>query len=112
MKKLNFYCLLSMLIVGSLSAISAADWSSIAVPANAGSGMTWELQDNVSDDFNYTFNAATTKTNFGSNKWYNFYHNAWDGPGTTYWKYNNVAVNGSDLVITVSKGTETRNNFV
>ncbi len=107
MKKLNFYCLLSMLIVGSLSAISAADWSSIAVPANAGSGMTWELQDNVSDDFNYTFNAATTKTNFGSNKWYNFYHNAWDGPGTTYWKYNNVAVNGSDLVITVSKGTET-----
>ncbi|MBD0401359.1 carbohydrate-binding protein [Flammeovirga sp. EKP202] len=82
---------------------SAQDWSGIAVPANAGSGNTWELQDNVSDDFNYTFNPVNSKTNFGDGKWYNFYHNAWDGPGTTYWKYQNVSVQNGSLFINASR---------
>ncbi|AUS06230.1 carbohydrate-binding protein [Pseudotamlana carrageenivorans] len=81
----------------------AQDWNNVPIAPNPGANHVWQLQDNVSDDFNYSFNAATTKSNFGNNKWYNFYHNAWDGPGTTYWKYNHVAVDGSDLVIHASR---------
>nr|AYA70425.1 beta-agarase [uncultured bacterium] len=79
------------------------DWDNIAIPADAGSGKKWELQSNVSDDFNYTFNATNSKSNFGNGKWYNFNHNKWDGPGTTYWKYNHVSVDGSDLVLKASR---------
>ena len=93
--------------VMALVNLFAYDWDNVAVPANAGSGKMWQLQENVSDDFNYTFNAANSKTNFGSNKWYNFYHNSWDGPGTTYWQYNNVAVNSGNLVISVAKSANT-----
>ena len=82
----------------------AQDWSNILIPANAGVGKKWELQANVSDDFNYTFTEKNTKTNFGTNnKWYNFYHNQWDGPGTTYWKYNHVSVDGKNLVLKASR---------
>ncbi|NME69317.1 carbohydrate-binding protein [Flammeovirga aprica] len=96
---------LLLLILGCLVFFntSAQDWSGIAVPANAGSGNTWQLQDNVSDDFNYTFNPVNAKTNFGDGKWYNFYHNAWDGPGTTYWKYQNVSVKNGSLFINASR---------
>ena len=84
--------------------ISAQDWANIPVPAEAGLGKSWELQDNVSDDFNYNFEGNNSKTNFGTeNKWYNFYHNQWDGPGTTYWKYDHVSVDGSDLVLKASR---------
>ncbi|SHM52701.1 carbohydrate-binding protein [Flavobacterium saccharophilum] len=86
---------------------NAQEWASVPVPANAGSGKSWQLQADVSDDFNYTFNATNQKTNFGSNKWYNFYHNAWDGPGTTYWQYNHVAVDGDNLSIKASRNTST-----
>ncbi|MDO6760878.1 carbohydrate-binding protein [Tamlana sp. 2_MG-2023] len=86
--------------------VAAQDWSGIPVPADAGAGKTWELQENVSDDFNYNFNSSSW-SNFGSNnKWYNFYHNAWDGPGYTYWKNENVTVDGSDLVINVGYTSE------
>jgi len=86
----------------------AQDWSGIAIPANAGAGKTWQLQTNVSDDFNYNFNANTSKVDFGNGKWYNFYHNTWDGPGYTYWKTNNVKVDGSNLVINVGYTSEDR----
>ncbi|WP_067146502.1 carbohydrate-binding protein [Pseudotamlana agarivorans] len=89
----------------SIIQTQAQDWSGIPVPANAGSGKIWELQDNVSDDFNYNFNASSW-SNFGNNKWYNFYHNAWDGPGYTYWKNGNVTVDGNDLVINVGYTSE------
>ncbi|WP_282039878.1 T9SS type A sorting domain-containing protein [Saccharicrinis aurantiacus] len=84
--------------------LNAQDWSNIPIPADAGEGKVWELQDNVSDDFNYTKSfgsgAYANKTNFGSGKWYNFYHNAWDGPGYTYWNNSQVSVDGDNLVIT------------
>ncbi|MBU2950845.1 carbohydrate-binding protein [Tamlana agarivorans] len=103
MTKLNYLTKLLFLFVLSTQ---AQDWSGIPVPANAGSGNIWELQDNVSDDFNYNFNASSW-SNFGdNNKWYNFYHNGWDGPGYTYWKNGNVTVDGSDLVINVGYTTE------
>ncbi|MDO6802879.1 beta-agarase [Wenyingzhuangia sp. 1_MG-2023] len=59
----------------------------------------WIFQTDVSDDFNYTYQPTNSLTTFGQNKWRNFYHAAWDGPGVTYWKYNKVSVDGSDLII-------------
>nr|WP_169605340.1 carbohydrate-binding protein [Microscilla sp. PRE1] len=85
----------------------AQDWSGIPVPASAGQGKTWQLQSAASDDFNYTFNETSQLTNFGSNKWYNFYHNGWDGPGTTYWQYNHVSVSGGNLVLRASRNPST-----
>lgn len=83
------------------------DWAQIPVPANAGEGNVWELQDNVSDDFNYSFESTNSKVNFGDDKWYNFYHNHWDGPGYTYWKHGNVTVEGGNLVIEAGYTSET-----
>ncbi|WP_422359620.1 carbohydrate-binding protein [Reichenbachiella sp.] len=95
-----------ILAICHLGGVRAQDWTNIPVPADAGSGKTWELQANVSDDFNYNFNSSS-HSNFGSgNKWYNFYHNTWDGPGYTYWKHSNVTVDGSDLVINVGYTSE------
>jgi hypothetical protein len=100
--------LLILLFLGVGLTINAQyDWDAIPIPADAGAGKSWVLQSNVSDDFNYTFAASNSKTNFGNNKWYNFYHNSWNGPGTTYWQYNHIAVNGSDLVIKTSRNTST-----
>ncbi|PWJ37957.1 T9SS type A sorting domain-containing protein [Sediminitomix flava] len=95
---------LSVLLGLSATFAIAQDWKDIPVAANAGTGKVWELQTNVSDDFNYTFDASNDKTNFGPNDmWYNFYHNHWDGPGTTYWKYNHVSVEGGDLILKSSR---------
>lgn len=86
--------------------INARDWDTYPIPATAGSGMEWQLQENISDEFNYNFEAATTLTTF-NNRWKNFYHNSWNGPGTTYWQYNHVAVDGSNLLIKSSRNTST-----
>ncbi len=83
------------------------NFADLEVPADAGTGMIWQLQADASDDFNYSFEEANSKTNFGENKWYNFYHNDWDGPGTTYWKYNHVSVDGSDLILRASRWSRT-----
>lgn len=83
--------------------IHAYDWDTIPVPADSENQKEWIIQTNISDDFSYTFVAKNDKSNFGDNKWYNFYHNQWDGPGTTYWKYNHVSVNGNQLEIKTSR---------
>lgn len=80
------------------------DWNNVPVPADAGTGKMWQLQADVSDDFNYTFDKTDALTTFGD-KWTNFYHNGWNGPGTTYWQYNHVSVDGDDLVINASRNT-------
>ncbi len=86
-----------------VSPIITEDIKTLALPEHIAGG-SWEFQEALSDDFNYTFDAATTKANFGPNdKWYNFYHNDWDGPGTTYWKYNHVSVDGNDLILKASR---------
>ncbi len=99
------------IILIALSALSrvayAQDWANIPIPANAGEDKMWQLQENVSDDFSYTFSPVNSKTDFGENgKWYNFYHNHWDGPGTTYWKYNHVRVTEGNLIIKASRWTQ------
>ncbi len=83
--------------------INAQDWSAIPIPANAGVGNEWVLDDEASDDFNYTFNATTSRTTFGPasnpNKWTNFFHNNFQGPGPTNWEENNISVSGGYLRI-------------
>ncbi len=99
MKKTQIYFMMFLISVSTV----AQDWNGIDVPADAGAGMEWELQTDASDDFNYVFNETNQRSNFGNDKWYNFYHNNWDGPGTTYWKYNHVSVDGNDLVLRASR---------
>lgn len=100
--------IVSILIATCLSPlVQAQDWKDVSVPADAGAGNKWELQTTPSDDFNYTFSAVQTKSNFGENKWYNFFHNGWNGPGTTYWQYDHVSVDGDDLVIKSSRNPST-----
>lgn len=78
----------------------------LPLPTNLQDGTVWEFQSDLSDDFNYKFAPSNKKTNFGKGKWYNFYQSKWDGPGTTYWKYNHVSVDGNDLLITSSRWDE------
>ncbi len=79
----------------------------IALPSGLGANLSWEFQATPSDDFNYTFDAVDDRIDFGpNNKWYNFYHGLWDGPGTTYWKYDHVTVDGNDLVLKASRRVE------
>lgn len=100
--KRGFVLILSL----SMFLCHAQDWVGIPVPADPGIGKEWELQENVSDDFNYNFNSTTWSYFGANNKWYNFYHNSWDGPGYTYWENKNVTVDGSDLVINVGYTSE------
>lgn len=84
------------------------EWDNIPVPARIAPGMTWEIQEKPSDDFNYKFDAQENFAHFGEDrKWYNFYHNSWNGPGTTYWQYDHVAVDGDDLVLRASRNRST-----
>lgn len=68
----------------------AQDWAGIPVPANPGEGQSWELQAQ-SDDFNYTHPVAGGGSRF-FDKWTDFYHNAWTGPGLTVWDRDHVIV--------------------
>jgi len=77
--------------------------ATLPLPKQLEDGTTWEFQADVSDDFNYTFAPSNEKTEFGAGKWVNFYHANWDGPGTTYWKYNHVSVDSGELLIKASR---------
>ncbi len=77
--------------------------ATLPLPEHLQNDTEWEFQEELSDDFNYTFQPQNKKTNFGDGKWYNFYQSRWDGPGTTYWKYNHVSVDGNDLIIKASR---------
>lgn len=87
----------------STPAPETTDWKLIPVPAEAGTGKKWEFQTEVSDDFEYTFSPATSKTTFGNGKWTNFYHNSWDDPGLTKWKYENVSVTNGELQLKTTR---------
>ncbi len=81
--------------------IHAQDWKDLPVPVSAGIGMEWELQ-NSSDDFNYVAD-ATSKSEEFSEKWTDFYHNAWTGPGLTIWDRGHSFVNDGNLQIIVNR---------
>ncbi len=103
---------LSVLALSCLPLVTNAqekkEWDNIPVPAKAAPGMVWEYQDAPSDDFNYKFDPTRSRAHFGKDrKWYNFYHNTWNGPGTTYWQHDHVAVDGNDLVLRASRNSNT-----
>ncbi len=79
------------------------DWDAVSIPADAGIGYDWVLDAEASDDFNYNFDATTSRTSFGPasdpDKWINFFHNNFQGPGPTNWEENNVSVSGGYLRI-------------
>ncbi|MGS0524370.1 T9SS type A sorting domain-containing protein [Zobellia nedashkovskayae] len=81
-----------------INTTSAQDWNGIPVPANAGNGMTWQLQDNVSDSFNYVSSDGNRPTAFTS-KWKPSYINGWTGPGATIFNAPQAWTDGSQLGI-------------
>ncbi len=92
------------------------DWDDTPIPTELlAKQANWTLNTEVSDDFNYTFAEKNTKTYFGPNgeqKWYNFYHNTWDGPGATVWRHDHVSVSDGHLKIKVSRQAgEKKNSF-
>lgn len=80
-----------------------SDVQKLPVPAAVAEGQKWAEVTAMSDDFSYDFVAATEKTYFGDNKWYNFYHADWDGPGSTYWKHDHVSVKDGNLAFKASR---------
>jgi len=82
---------------------SGNEWSDFKIPADAGTDKVWQLEEDISDDFEYEFAGKSTLTEFGSGKWTNFYHNAWDGPGTTKWVHENVTVTDGKLSLITSR---------
>ncbi|SNR15503.1 T9SS type A sorting domain-containing protein [Tenacibaculum jejuense] len=83
------------------------DFDNTPLPTRLGNINNWNLIENASDDFNYTFNPTNNNADFGPSgkpaKWNNFYHNSWDGPGATKWQRNHVAVSGGNLNIWASR---------
>ncbi|SNR30933.1 agarase [Lutibacter agarilyticus] len=77
------------------------EWDVYPIPANAGTGKTWELQD-FSDDFNYNAPADNKGTEF-TNNWTDWYHNAWSGPGLTVWNRNHSMVENGTLKLIATR---------
>ncbi|GAA4933932.1 family 16 glycosylhydrolase [Algibacter agarivorans] len=96
----NLYILLFSLFAAS-NAIGQ-DWSGIPVPATLEGSDTWILQTDVSDDFNYSAPAASKGSTF-MNKWDDWYHNGWNGPGSTQWSRTHSSVDGGELKLTASR---------
>ncbi|WP_299549468.1 T9SS type A sorting domain-containing protein [Seonamhaeicola sp.] len=78
------------------------DWTGIPVPPDAGTGKEWQLQQDVSDDFNYAAPAASKGSTFLT-KWDDWYHNAWSGPGLTTWARDHSLVEGGELKLIASR---------
>ncbi|WP_010182069.1 Ig-like domain-containing protein [Aquimarina agarilytica] len=90
MKRLKF--MLAALCLSSIGA-SAQDWNGIPIPANAPSGMVWELNP-VSDSFNYESNTRSIHPEF-EKRWNELYINGFSGPSaTSYHKDHTWITNG------------------
>ena len=77
-------------------------WISIPVPADAGSDMKWEFQESISDDFEYEAQPSNKGAIF-LDKWDDWYHNAWSGPGSTTWSRDHSSVENGTLKLTASR---------
>ncbi len=120
-KALNGITLLFLFGIG-LTSNAQFEFENIPIAPDPGAGRVWELQEAPSDDFNYTFDASTTRVNFGpagENKWYNTYHdlpngqpNIFEGPGPTIWRPENLRVDGDQLhVFNTRVDGEEKNQF-
>lgn len=106
MKK--FITLITVLI--QTGGLFAQDWDGIPVPANPGEGKEWELQEDVSDDFNYDFAPTKAVATIGG-KWTNFYHNNWQGPKPTVWQRDHVYVEDGKFKVKASRGSNVTFNY-
>lgn len=77
-------------------------WMSIPVPPDPGSGMTWDFQEDVSDNFEYNAPAANKGNSF-LEKWDDWYHNAWTGPPPTVWRRDHSFVENEELKLIASR---------
>ncbi|MEM6698060.1 MAG: Ig-like domain-containing protein [Bacteroidota bacterium] len=80
----------------------AQDWEGIPIPPSPGEGMVWELQENVSDDFNYDFEGTSSVATI-NDRWTNFYHNTWTGPKPTVWKRDHISVKDGNMKVRSSR---------
>ncbi|MFY0607689.1 MAG: T9SS type A sorting domain-containing protein [Cyclobacteriaceae bacterium] len=94
------HILLFLLLINGF--VNAQDWKDIPVPAELEPGMKWELQESVSDDFNYTSPRAPKSEEF-LQKWDDWYHNDWSGPGLTIWRRQNSLVEDGELKLTSNR---------
>ncbi len=78
------------------------DWDGIAIPVTASAGYEWVLLESLSDDFNYESSNSNMHATF-SEKWTDYYHNAWTGPAPTYWQRDHISVSGGDLRIIATR---------
>lgn len=99
----SFFINCSFLLLVTFSFAQQENIETLSLPKHLQDGTVWEFQKKLSDDFNYNFSPSDKKTKFGKGKWINFYQSNWDGPGTTYWKYNHVFVDGNDLILKASR---------
>ncbi|MGL6259441.1 hypothetical protein [Vibrio sp. WXL103] len=83
--------------------LDPASVATLPVPAFAGENMTWKEETHISDTFDYVFAPTSEQVDFGDGRWYNFYHNSWDGPGSTYWKHDHVKVENGNLEFMLSR---------
>ena len=88
MKKIITLLLLNLI---ALYTFAQYDWDNVWIAPSPGSGKVWELQENVSDDFNYDAPAMPWVDTLGD-KWINYYHNGWWGPQPTIWQRDHVFV--------------------
>ncbi len=112
MKTTNLFLGLFALISVTINA--QLNFGGTPLPSRLGNANNWQLIENSSDDFNYTFNPTNNNANFGPPgkpaKWNNFFHNGWEGPGPTKWQRNHCAVSGGNLNIWASRRFR-NNNF-
>lgn len=80
----------------------AQDWSEIPVPVKLEQDMAWELQDNLSDSFNYS-----GKEDEFHSKWQDKHIHGWLGPGLTEWKPDHSEVCGGNLVLHATRKPNT-----
>ncbi|MEO0965805.1 MAG: family 16 glycosylhydrolase [Planctomycetota bacterium] len=92
----------SLALSTAAPAALASDWDGLPVPLDAGEGMVWELQESVSDDFNYTAPPHDKGERF-LGKWDDWYHNHWSGPGLTQWDRGHVFVDDGRLQFLASR---------
>ena len=79
-------------------------WITMDIPADAGEGKIWEFQTAISDNFEYEAPADDKGSDF-TEKWDDWYHNAWTGPEPTLWKRDHSFVSNNELHITASRET-------
>lgn len=96
-------CLMTLISVSAF----AAEWDDLVVPADAGEGMMWELQESLSDDFNYSAPAVGKSDEFDE-RWEEGFINPWKGPGLSIFTAENSKVKNNLLQLHASKASSTK----